>query len=225
MFDNIINKFGLTSFQLKLIAIITMTIDHVGMTLLWGTEYYHICRIIGRIAFPIYCFLITEGFIRTSNIKKYALRLTAFALVSELPFNFMLTGRLFSFEYQNVFFTLLLGLLLLCWYSYFNVKNNIIVALIGVPAFMGIAHLLNTDYSWWGVMLIFLFYAFKDRKLMTAFFAGASMVLYGGTEKYAVLSLAPILLYNGKKGRSMKYFFYVYYPLHIVILCVIRYFA
>ena len=223
MFDNIIKKIGLTSFQLKIIAIITMTIDHAGLTLMGGTEYYSICRIIGRIAFPIYCFLIAEGFVRTSNVKKYALRLFVFALVSEIPFNLMLTGRLLAFGYQNVFFTLLLGLLLMYWYSYFNVKNNIAVALLGVPAFMVIAHFLNTDYSWWGVMLIFLFYAFKDKKLMSALFAGASMLLYGGTEKYAVLSLAPILLYNGKKGRSMKYFFYVYYPLHILVLCVLRY--
>ncbi len=223
MIDNFINKFGLTSFQLKLIAIITMTIDHVGLTLMGGSEYYSICRIIGRIAFPIYCFLIAEGFVRTKDVKKYALRLLIFAFVSEIPFNLMLTGRLFTFEYQNVFFTLLLGLLLLCWYSFFNAKNHMVVALLGVPAFMAIAHLLNTDYSWWGVMLIFLFYAFKDNKLMSALFAGASMLLYGGTEKYAVLSLAPILLYNGKKGRSMKYFFYVYYPLHILVLCALRY--
>lgn len=223
MYNNIIKRFGLTSFQLKLIAIITMTIDHIGFTLMYGGEYYNICRIVGRTAFPIYCFLIAEGFVRTKDVKKYALRLFAFAIVSEIPFNLMITGRLFAFRYQNVFFTLLLGLLLLCWYYYFNTKNNMAVALSGVPVFMAAAHFLNTDYSWWGVMLIFLFYAFKDNKLMAVFFAAVSMLLYGGTERYAVLSLVPILLYNGNKGRSMKYLFYVYYPLHILVLCVLRY--
>lgn len=223
MFDKIIEKFGLSSFQLKIIAIITMTIDHTGLMLMGGTEYYGLFRNIGRIAFPIYCFLLTEGFLKTRNVKKYALRLFVFALVSEIPFNLMITGKVFSFERQNVFFTLLAGLLLLCWYSYFSVKGQFEIALAGIPLFMAAAYFLKTDYSWWGVMLIFLFYAFKDRKLISAFFAGASMLLYGDREKYAVLSLFPILLYNGKKGRSMKSFFYVYYPLHIAVLCVIKY--
>lgn len=88
---------------------------------------------------------------------------------------------------------------------------------------MTAAWLLNTDYSWWGIAVIFIFYVFKDKKLFMTVFEGAAMLLHGGTEKYAVVSLAPILLYNGKKGRSMKYFFYAYYPLHIAVLCVIRY--
>ena len=231
MIDNLIKKyydfisrFGLSSFQLKVIAIITMTIDHTGITLLRGTQYYDICRNIGRLAFPIFCFLITEGFTKTRDVKKYALRLLIFACISEIPFNYMLDGRWFSFKHQNVFFTLLLGLLLIWWYSYFNLKNRYYIALAGVPAFMAVAYLLKTDYSWWGVMLIFLFYAFKDKLLYAAGFTGASMLLYGGREKYAVFSLVPIMLYNGKKGHSIKYFFYAYYPLHIIILCVLRYY-
>ncbi len=224
MLDKIINKCGLTSFQLKVIAIITMTVDHAGLTLLYGTRYYHICRVIGRIAFPIYCYLLTEGFTRTRNVKKYALRLFLFALVSEIPFNYMVTRSFFSPEYQNVFFTLFIGLVMLWWYRYFSAKNIYPLALAGVLIFMAAAYFLKTDYSWWGVMLIFLFYAFKEKKGIMTVFGAAAMILYGGTEKYGAVSLFPILLYNGKKGRSMKYFFYAYYPAHIIILCILRYY-
>ena len=209
MLEKVINKIGLSSFQLKVIAIISMTIDHTGLVLMGGTKYYALFRIIGRIAFPIYCFLLAEGFQKTSNVKKYALRLFIFALISEVPFNLMVTGEFFSLEYQNVFFTLFLGLGMMYWYAWFGSKNKYTAAFLGVPLFMAAAYLLNTDYSWWGIAVIFIFYAFRDRKLFMTVFEGAAMMLYGGTEKYAAVSLAPILLYNGKKGRSMKYLFYV----------------
>ena len=223
MLEKVINKIGLSSFQLKIIAIISMTIDHTGLMLMGGTKYYALFRIIGRMAFPIYCFLLAEGYQKTSNVKKYALRLFVFALISEIPFNLMVTGKVFSLGYQNVFFTLFLGLAMMYWYTWFSSKNKHTAALLGVPLFMAAAYLLHTDYSWWGIIVVFIFYAFRDRKLFMAVFEGAAMILYGGTEKYAVASLAPILLYNGKKGRSMKYFFYAYYPIHIVILCIIKY--
>ena len=106
--------FGLSSFALKCIALITMIIDHVGAILYPEAR---VLRIIGRIAFPIYAFLVAEGFYHTKNVKKYMLRLLLFALVSEIPFDLALTGQILEFGHQNVFFTLFAGLLLMELYS------------------------------------------------------------------------------------------------------------
>ena len=98
------------TFKLKMLAVISMSIDHTGAVLMPDCIWL---RIIGRLAFPIYCFLLVQGFRNTSNIKKYIGRLALFAVVSEIPFNLAFYGTIIAEEFRNVFFTLLLGLLLL----------------------------------------------------------------------------------------------------------------
>lgn len=113
---------GLSGSTLKLIAIITMLIDHIGAAVIarlliagQGSEMlykiYYAMRAVGRVAFPIFCFLLVEGFFYTGSRKKYALRLFGFALLSEIPFDLAFSGKILEFGYQNVFFTLLIGLL------------------------------------------------------------------------------------------------------------------
>lgn len=113
---------GLSGSTLKLIAIITMLIDHIGAAVIarlliagQGSEMlykiYYAMRAVGRVAFPIFCFLLVEGFFYTGSRKKYALRLFGFALLSEIPFDLAFSGKTLEFGYQNVFFTLLIGLL------------------------------------------------------------------------------------------------------------------
>ena len=110
----------LSGSALKCIALITMIVDHTAYVLLTkGTHLYTVMRAIGRLAFPIYCFLITEGFLHTRDRKKYGIRLFLFALISELPWNLMNRGTLL-YEKQNVFLTLLLGYLGLCAVEYFK---------------------------------------------------------------------------------------------------------
>ena len=103
-------KIGLNSFWLKMIAITTMLIDHVGAVLL---PQYPILRIIGRIAFPIFCFLLVEGFMHTHDVIRYMTRIGLFALISEIPFDLLFYGRILDGTHQNVFFTLFIGLVML----------------------------------------------------------------------------------------------------------------
>ncbi len=142
-------KRGLSGSTIKIIAVIAMLIDHAAASVLarylvagirsaadsqgawvWQQEHaslylaYNAMRAIGRLGFPIFCFLLVEGFQRTRNVKKYALRLGIFALISEIPFDFAICGQAFNFEYQNVYFTLLLGLLALCAFSFFEKAEN-----------------------------------------------------------------------------------------------------
>ena len=182
---NYIKKPGLTGSHLKWIAIITMLIDHIGAALLelgllpkianavlGGNSFdyvmadYHfwyrfddVLRAIGRLAFPLFCFLLVEGFLHTKNVKKYALRLGAFALISEIPFDLTFNGTFLEASYQNVFFTLFLGILVLIGLRYFEetLPSHIawlrfVVALTGIL----LAAFLRTDYDAFGVLLIFI---------------------------------------------------------------------
>lgn len=237
-------KKGLSGSALKLIAMITMLIDHVGAVIVWrmileraaangmvgmiiGDELYHIYRVlrdIGRIAFPIYCFLLVEGFQKTSNKTRYALRLGIFALVSEIPFNLALSSRFFDLEYQNVFFTLLIGLLSMIvaekvgggkLTAPISWRSLVHIAVFVAGAFL--AELMCTDYGAKGILCILALYLFRYNKLMQTL-AGAIAFLW---ETTAPLAFLPIWFYNGKRGLKLKYVFYVFYPLHLLILYLI----
>ena len=104
-------KLPLNSLHLKLLAVVTMLIDHMGFTLFPHAVWM---RAVGRLAFPIFCFLIAEGCAHTHDKKRYAGRLLLFAVLSELPFNLMCSGQWLSWNYQNVLWTLLIGALV-CW--------------------------------------------------------------------------------------------------------------
>ena len=224
----------LNSSMLKTIALITMFIDHFALVVLyWGILYpnipiyegtslyrvyeiYQICRFIGRIAFPIFCFQLIEGFVHTSDRKKYALRLAVFALISELPFNLAVNYTLFTLEYQNVFFTLLIGLLTIWAMEYFEKTHPVLMV---VPAAAGclIAHLIECDYGYQGIILIVILYVFRHYRLLQS--AAGALSLYW--EWPAMFAFIPICMYNGKKGWNMKYFTYVFYPAHLILLYAI----
>lgn len=222
---------------LKWIAIIAMLIDHTGAALLWPLSYkvtslslyrfltglYPVMRGVGRIAFPIFCFLLVEGFCHTRNVRKYAVRLFIFALVSELPFDFALANELISVRHQNVFFTLLIGLLVMMGVSYFErlpVKNNaqywLFLLMQGAVAAGGLflAKFLYTDYGFKGVFLIEVLYFLRmDRRVQAIF--GAIAISW---ELYGPLGFIPVWFYNGQRGKQMKYFFYWFYPVHLLLL-------
>lgn len=238
---------GLTGSSLKWIAIVTMFIDHTGAAILTRvllnspynqgilevfnhkeayTILYYIMRAtrtIGRLAFPIFCFLLVEGFLRTGNRRKYVLRMFLFALITELPFDLVFSARLADGGYQNVMFTLLIGLLVMCVCSElenrFASKRNwlIIGCVLSTGAGMLLAHLLQTDYSYKGVFSILLLYFFrKDR--MTQLLAGALSFVW---EAYAMLSFLMLAKYNGQRGKQRKNFFYLFYPVHLLFIYVI----
>ncbi len=210
------SKIGISSFTLKWIAIITMLIDHVGAVLY--PQYLYL-RIIGRISFPIFCFLLVEGALHTSNIRKYEMRLLVFALLSEIPFDYVFFGKL-TLEHQNVFFTLFIGLVMIEVIRYGKAGNFPFGAFI--VAIMA-AELLGTDYGAGGILFIACFYWLHEQKLLKQVaFVALNLLYFGiGVQAYAGLAAIPMLLYNEKQGAKMKYFFYLFYPVHLLILYLI----
>lgn len=214
----------MSGYSLKLIAMGAMLIDHIGLVLFPKIILF---RYIGRIAFPIFAFLIVEGFVHTSNFKKYMGRLIAFGIISEIPYNLLVSGKLIDFSRQNVFWTFVIGLIML----YF-VKKNTVLILNNAFLIMGIIFsvLLRTDYSIYGIGLIYIFYVFKYDKRVMLVFATLVSLISGGVQRFAALATIFIFFYNGERGleasdnKYMKYMFYVFYPTHILILVGIRQF-
>ncbi|HBW13263.1 MAG TPA: TraX protein [Proteiniclasticum sp.] len=216
----------LNSMHLKLIALITMIIDHTGAIFFSGQDLY---RIIGRLAFPIYCFLLVEGFFHTKSREKYAARLFIFALISELPFDYAFFGGL-NGSHQNIFFTLFLGLSGIWISESFRYK----IPLVSIAGFVGaavLATLLNTDYTILGILYILIFYfarsmphGLKEIYILLAI-GTATSFLSGSIQMYAIFAVIPIMLYNGKPGlgsRLIQYGFYAAYPVHLMILYLIQ---
>lgn len=230
----------LNSTNLKWIALVTMLIDHIGAVILemgaisaynqglpsafsYNTSVFLskidvFIRQIGRISFPIFCFLLVEGFYHTSNKRKYAFRLFLFACISEIPFDLCFRGRLLEFSYQNVMFTLLFGFLTIWAIEFLREKRE---KLCFIPAALGIltGMFFHVDYNWKGIVLIlvlYFFYLYPVEKTI----AGC-LALYW--EPTACLAFIPINLYNHEKGKGLKYFFYLFYPVHLLILFLIRF--
>lgn len=188
---------------------------------------YPLMRGIGRLAFPIFCFLLVEGFLHTRSAARYAGRLFLFALISELPFDFALANRLFSNHHQNVYFTLLIGLLVMMGISFFEQKTAqnafqywgyvLLEALVAAGGLL-LAKYMYTDYGFKGVLLIEVLYFLRsDRRIQAVL--GAVTISW---ETWAPLAFVPIWFYNGQRGRQMKYFFYWFYPAHLILLGFIK---
>ena len=225
----------LNGFHLKLIAICTMLIDHMGYTLFPGVMWL---RCVGRVAFPIFCFLIAEGCVYTHDRKKYAARLLVFALLSEIPYNLMNSGMIWDPYDQNVLWTLLLGALV-CWLMDWALKKCTPLSFVLTGAVMLAAYWLleigNTDYGGWGMLLVAAFYGVHRApsgavvKMIAqafglAFFSIGVMGGYLSIELWSLAALVPIWLYNGQRGfspKAVQYGFYAFYPVHILALSLI----
>ena len=209
-------KAGITSYQLKWIAIVTMVIDHMG-AILYPTEM--VFRYIGRISFPIFCFLLVEGFCHTHDIFGYMARLGAFALISEIPYDLAFNCEVLEFTHQNVFFTLLLGVILM---YVLEKGGELPQKAVEVLLVMWMAVFFHTDYGYRGILLIFIFYQLR-RFRWTKLGCGAAwnLIWNRSIQGFGAFAMIPIALYNGSRGRKMKYFFYIFYPAHLLILFVI----
>ena len=209
---------------LKLIACLSMFIDHLGAVCFSGMMGF---RIIGRLAFPIYCFLLVEGAVHTRNMKKYILRMGIFALISEVPFDLAFYHRLVYTGHQNVFFTLGLGLLAI-WFLEHPIEQldipDVLYKLLVIIAAGLIAEFFNTDYGFTGIAVICIFYYLRGQPQLKYPIAAILLAAMGGVEFYAVLALIPILLYNGQRGRQtkvMQYCFYIFYPAHLLLIAAL----
>ena len=225
------SKRPLSQEGLKFLACAIMLLDHIGATLIpWGT-----LRIIGRLAFPIFCFLLAEGAHYTRNPRNYLLRLGIGAILSELPFDLALFGS-WSWQHQSVMITLLLGAMaLLAMKRMTQPLLKILVLLL----FAFLADFMNTDYGGAGVLMIALFGLTRERKYgwlvqLLGMYLICRWIIPGGAvwfigryvfiEIFAILALIPIWLYSGKKStssRAVQWAFYLFYPVHLWILYLI----
>ena len=242
----------MTSFMLKIIGVVTMLFDHIGDIISRKVSFSFYFNLIGRIAFPIFSYQLVQGYLNTKDFKKYILRITLFALISQIPFSLFLSTYTNEFV-LNIFFTFLFAILTIFLYKKCNekFKNNFLGLLIVVISSI-VAHFIKLDYGAFGILLIFVFYffetEFKDKNLkllninlstkkifMTISVLFLSFVKYIPdiikypflTNRYLQFSLFTflpmlfILFYNHKEGPKLKYFFYIFYPLHLLILYLI----
>ena len=262
----------LSTTTLKWIAVATMLIDHIGAILVWSyylnNGYPHDAyvaylwlRRIGRIAFPIFCFVLVEGFVHTHSRPKYALRLFLFALVSEIPYDIALHDGLvytpgaeatltWQIDYTqdpNIMFTLLLAFLALWLVDFltklvcdlvkkiakkdelpragYYVVNTVLAVAVMLPTAY-LATELDLSYHAYGIFLIAGMYIGRNCPLVMFVLGVLATIWYNGAiQMYAIVGLTILLFYSGKKGRGMKYFFYVFYPAHLLILGLIDVFA
>ena len=151
-----------------MIALVTMLTDHIGA--IFYPDMIAL-RVIGRIAFPIYCFLLVQGFLHTSNLKKYMIRMGVFTLLSEVPFDLARTGYWLDLDRQNVFITLFLGLCCMTIYRLSEQKQQPILMVSGILAVCILSQLIRADYQWLGILLVMIFYIWQTSKLIcyTAF--------------------------------------------------------
>ena len=219
---------------LKVIAMVSMLIDHTAGQLLRHVEvfneplislghhhmtWYYLMRCAGRLAFPLFAFLLVEGFVHTHNRKHYGRNLLVFALISEIPWNLTHGGHLYGLS-QNVFFTLFIGYLGLCAIEHYREDRfRQALSLLGLFA---LSVLLLCDYGCSGFSFIVMLYLLRHRPLFRAI-VGAGML---GWRWIAGLAFIPISMYNGHRGfiqgRFAKYIFYVFYPLHLLALYFIK---
>lgn len=313
-------KKGIPGSAIKIIAVVAMLIDHIAAALLtrmliqkgaWGLRYMgesarnawmaengllyygmEVMRTIGRLGFPIFCFLLVEGFQKTRNRFKYAFRLGLFALISEIPFDLAFSGKVLEFRYQNVYFTLLIGMLFMeaCAFFADEKRSQLVKGMFAaagtllLPAYVGwtfrgtvwkrlfahgvevsiftvfhgiflcgvlvmslawqacrrrfgndrayriyddmaalafamyLADFLKTDYSGMGVLTIAVMYFFRKNRMVSMTAGCTVLTAMSLNELSAFLTLIPVRKYNGARGLKMKYFFYVFYPAHLLLI-------
>ncbi|MCR4960101.1 MAG: conjugal transfer protein TraX [Lachnospiraceae bacterium] len=308
------SKGGLPGSTLKIIAIITMFIDHTGAVILErylsridmtralnpesvDFDYLRLSlldglmRAVGRIAFPIFIFLLVQGFTYTHSRTKYVLRLALFCLIAEIPFNMAFRGKVFTTDYQSVFLTITIGFLFLWFAEDIALKNNVKAwlgipsmilssaalglwvtkkvantglvrgttyvigttvvfaliislaqmiygskhtfetmykvsfSLVGMAAAMWLADFLKTDYAGLGVLAIATCYAFRENKMRSMIMTIVALTTFNLFEVFAFLGLPFVAFYNGKRGLKLKYIFYIFYPVHLLILHLISWLA
>ncbi|PKM93424.1 MAG: hypothetical protein CVU84_15675 [Firmicutes bacterium HGW-Firmicutes-1] len=221
----------MTSSNLKIIACLIMLIDHIGVLLF---PQYFLLRIIGRLAFPIFAFLIVEGYFHTKDLKKYFIRLGLFAMLSEVPFDRAFNHAWLEFGSQNVFFTLFIGLIAIAIYDKYA-RKSLVIAVVGTMLCVMLNALVRGDYSMIGVLVILGFYHYRNQQIkillwlliINGIYVALQvsnldqLTLRASAQLFELLALPIIFVYNGKKGLRLKYLFYIFYPTHLLILYTI----
>ena len=223
----------MSSFMLRILALLSMFADHAGLALFPRIGAF---RCAGRLAFPLYCFLLTQGYIHTHDIRAYIRRLLLLAVLSEIPFDLLIFGRVSSMMEQNVLFSLLLGLAAIWVVDRF--EDDPTQAALGTLLVFIASMVTRVSYGWLGVALCIAFYKLRENRAKQAIsflliegLYCLSLAFSGVETSWVLVSLCamfaamPIYLYSGKPGLRHKFIaflFYAAYPLHITALLVIR---
>lgn len=219
--------------QLKYIAFASMLIDHVNKAIILPylevgstlSKISSVFDVLGRIAFPLFSFFIVEGFFRTHSRKKYLINLLFFAVISEIPYDMFSSKVFLEFRLNNVLFSLALSLISIWILDEFRNKYEeklgnfwilFSIPLLIVMYFVSI--FVSGDYDFHAIMTAFFFYIFYDKPLTSAFFAYISII----KEWWSILGFGLTIMYNGKKGKQNKIFNYLFYPVHLFILGLLR---
>lgn len=243
----------LTSHDLRLLACATMLADHVAASLIdWRmrvvpalaaqlVSWSYALHCIGRAAFPLFAFLLVEGFWHTHDRRRYLGRILVLAFVSEFPFDLalalwkhdMAAGVWWRWDHQNVLFTLALGLLAMWAIESLRNREGAGFSLVTVALSVGAvlaccaaAWLLRSDYSWYGVLAIVAGYVASrlERPWLTALAIAVTLLLYSWTEAFGLLACVPCAFYNGRPGvRRGRYGRYLFYPVHLLVLGLLRF--
>ena len=217
--------------MLKIIAMISMVLDHVGDLFFPGATWM---RAAGRLAMPLFAFCIAEGYSHTRDRRKYLLRMGIFALISEIPFDLAFESRI-GLTHQNIMLSFFLSILALMLYDRIRGgegtdgaqipawKTALGVLAVGTVAVLAL--LLKADYTIFAVISVFLFYALRKKHPLLRSGVGVGFLALTRTVGYysaTGLSLLPLALYNGKKGKGLKWLFYVFYPGHLLLLAGLK---
>ena len=219
--------------QLKYMAFLSMLLDHVNNSMI--TPYLdgkgpllhvsNLLSILGRVAFPLFMFFLVEGFFKTRSRKKYLVNLLIFGILSEVPFDLFTSRELFNKNWNNMMFTLALSLATIwivdemkgrlakkskaLWYG---------ASVLVVVAMCAVAMFFSLDYDYHAIIVAYLFYLFYEKPLYGAALGYLSII----KELYSVLGFAATLTYNGERGKQYKWLNYAFYPVHLLILGLLR---
>ncbi|MCI6375836.1 MAG: conjugal transfer protein TraX [Clostridiales bacterium] len=221
----------MSSFALRAIALVCMMADHIGLSAFPGANAF---RCVGRVAFPLYCFLLVQGYRHTRDVRAYARRLLLLALISEIPFDWLIFGRITCLSEQNALFSLLLALTALAADD--ALRDQAALRAMALGGLCVAAMLSRVSFGWLGVALCLCFYELGGLRRIAC--AAALLLVYtmslafsgvaqgwAFTSLWALLALPLIVLYNGRPGprpRLLTALFYAAYPLHLIALAVVR---
>ena len=216
---------------LKIIAMISMVLDHAGDMLFPDVMWP---RMIGRLAMPLFSFCIAEGYSHTKDKKKYLFRIGVFALISEIPFDLAFEGKV-GFSHQNIMLAYFLAVAALMLYDRIRGEDDpernhssagkTVLGVCAVLAFSVLSFLLRADYTFFAVIAVFLFYVLRQKHLLIRAGAGVAFLSLTRTIGYYCatgFSFIPLAMYNGKRGKGLKWMFYFFYPGHLLILAAIK---
>ena len=212
----------LNATELKIIGLVCMLLDHLGVAFfpekLW-------LRAVGRIAMPVFAFCVSEGFLHTRSRKRYFLRLLIFGVVSEIPFDLFTSGKLLEFGHQNIMLTFAWTLAGLICYEAVSARRHSglsdIASAFLLLGFIAGSLLLRLDHDMAATALIFVFYLLSGKASWMRDLPAAALYAASrgrGVDWFGLAGFIPVFMYNGRKGRGLKWLFYVFYPVHLMLL-------